>query len=430
VAGALTVYLVGLITRELGGGRFAIVLAMVAAIVAPAYLGTNHLFSMNSFDILFWALSAYLLIRILNGGDRRLWIVLGLVLGLGLENKISVLWLGAGIAVGLVVTRSRKWLATPWPWICGGLSLILFLPYVLWQVRYGWPTLEFIEAATTEKMAAVSPLDFLGGQLLVMHPFNFPIWLSGLVFYLFLKGGSRFRMLGWVYVTVAVILISAGTSRSGYLVPAYTWLLAAGAATLEAIANRWHLGNVIRSSAVVLLLVGGLVMAPLALPVLPVETYIRYAKAIGVAPSTSEKKEIGVLPQHYADRHGWRDIVQTVSDVYQRLPEDERKEVTILAPNYGVAGAIDRLGPNYSLPSASSSHNNYWLWGPPETEGDIMIVVSWSERGVSRWFESYERAATTDCGYCMPYENNRPVWVCRGLKKPMEEFWKEIKNLN
>jgi 4-amino-4-deoxy-L-arabinose transferase-like glycosyltransferase len=94
VAGALTVYLVGLMTRKLGGGRFAIVLAMVAAIVAPAYLGTNHKFSMNSFDILFWALSAYLLMHILEGGDRRLWLILGLVLGLGLENKISVLWLG------------------------------------------------------------------------------------------------------------------------------------------------------------------------------------------------------------------------------------------------------------------------------------------------------------------------------------------------
>ncbi len=167
-----------------------------------------------------------------------------------------------------------------------------------------------------------------------------------------------------------------------------------------------------------------------ALPVLPVDIYIRYAKAIGVEPSTTEKKEIGALPQHYADMHGWRDIVSTVSDVYHGLTEEERREVTILAPNYGVAGAIDVFGAEYSLPSASSSHNNYWLWGPPKTEGNVMIVIAWSERGVSRWFESYERAATTDCGYCMPYENHQPVWICRGLKEPMAVFWDEIKNFN
>lgn len=430
VAGALTVYLVGLTTRELGGGRFALVLAMVATIVAPAYLGTDHLFSMNSFDILFWTLSAYILIRILKGGDRRLWIVLGLVLGLGLENKISVLWMGTGLAVGLVVTGSRKWLATPWPWICGGLSLLLFLPHVLWQFKHGWPTLEFIEAATNEKMAAVSAWDFIVGQIRVMHPLNVPIWLSGLAFFLFLKDGSRFRLLGWIYVVVFLVLVLAGTSRSGYLVPSYTWLLAAGAAVLETVSNRWNVATWLKSSAIVLLVLGGLAMAPLALPLLPVETYIRYAKAIGVAPSTAEKKEIGALPQHYADRHGWRDIVQTVSNVYQRLPQQERKKVTILAPNYGVAGAIDRLGPEFSLPSASSPHNNYWLWGPPEAEGNVMIVIAWSERGVARWFESYERAGTTDCGYCMPYENHRPVWICRGLKKPMAVFWKEIRNFN
>jgi hypothetical protein len=430
VAGALTVYLVGLMTRKLGGGRFAIVLAMVAAIVAPAYLGTNHKFSMNSFDILFWALSAYLLMHILEGGDRRLWLILGLVLGLGLENKISVLWLGTGLAVGLVVTESRKWLATPWPWVCGGLSLALFLPYVIWQMKHGWPTLEFIEVATTEKMAAVSAVDFFADQFFAMHPFNLPIWLSGLVFFLFLKDGKIFRLLGWVYIAVIVILLSAGTSRSGYLVPTYTWLLAAGGVAIEAVLNRWKAGVWLRSSAVGLLLLGGVAMVPLALPVLPVETYIRYAKAIGVAPSTAERKEIGALPQDYADMHGWREIVGTVSNVFHGLTEEEREDVAILAPNYGVAGAIDFLGTEYSLPSASSSHNNYWLWGPPETEGKVLIVISWSERGVSRWFESYERAATTDCGYCMPYENNRPVWVCRGLKAPMEEFWKEIKNFN
>jgi hypothetical protein len=430
VAGALAVYLVGLMARELEGGRFASVLAMTAAIAVPEYLGTNHVFSMNSFDILVWALSAYLLILLLKGGDKRLWILLGLVLGIGLQNKISVLWLGAGLGVGLLVTPSRRWLATPWPWITGALAFIVFSPYVFWQVGHGWPTLEFIENATTEKMAAVSAWDFLQSQILVVHPFNFPIWLSGLAFFLFMKSGRRYRLLGWIYLTVVFVLVSSGTSRSGYLAPAYTWLLAAGAVVTESATEKWR--NVVRMRPVlvVVLILGGIATAPLALPVLPVEAYIRYAKAIGVAPSTEERKEIGALPQHYADMHGWREIVETVAEVYDGLEPDEKSRAAILAPNYGVAGAIDFIGSHYGLPSSICRHNNYWLWGPGKADGSLMLVIGASEQDLTERCASHERAATIQCGYCMPYENNRPVHICRDLKIPVAELWANSKNYN
>jgi hypothetical protein len=430
VAGALTVYLVGLMARELGGGRFASMLAMTAAIVTPEYLGTNHVFSMNSFDILFWALSAYLLTLLLKGGDQRLWIPLGLVLGFGLENKISVLWLGAGLGVGLLVTPNRRWLASRWPWIAGALAFIILSPYVFWQVGHGWPTLEFIKNATTQKMAAVSAWDFLQSQILVVHPFNFPIWLSGLAFFLFMKSGRRYRLLGWIYLTVVFILVSSGTSRSGYLAPAYTWLLAAGAVVIESATERWRNVVRIRPVLVVVLMLGGIATAPLALPTLPVEAYIRYAKAIGVAPSTEERKEIGALPQHYADMHGWREIVETVAEVYEGLEPDEKSRAAILAPNYGVAGAIDFLGSRYGLPSSMSTHNNYWLWGPGEADGSVTLIIGASEEDMSQRCQTHERVATIECGYCMPYENHRPVYICRGLKIPVAEFWAGSKDLN
>ena len=168
--------------------------------------------------------------------------------------------------------------------------------------------------------------------------------------------------------------------------------------------------------------------APFALPVLPVETYIRYAKAIGVEPSTAERKELAELPQHYADMHGWHEIVATVAEVYQSLGAEEKTDVVIFAPNYGVAGAIDFLGPEYGLPSAISNHNNYWLWGPGEDDRGTAILIGVSEDAVSRLFESHERAATIECGYCMPYENHNPVWLGRDLKQPMAELWPSIKN--
>ncbi len=428
VAGALTVLLVGLMARALGGGRFAQALAMIAALAAPVYLGVDHYYSMNAFDLLFWALAAYLLIRIFRGDDPRLWIVLGIVLGLGLLNKISVLWLGFGILVGLLMTSRRRLLLTPWPWAAGGLAALLFLPHVVWQVANGWPTLKFIHNATAGKMAGVSPPGFLLEQIRIMNPVVAPIWIAGLAYLLFFREGRSFRPLGWAYLAVLVVLLSPGTSRAGYLAPAYTWLLAAGGVALDDLYARWRRPWL--KSLTVALVLSGVALAPLALPILPVETYIRYSRALGFAPSTDEKKEVAALPQWYADMHGWESIVLTVAGVYDSLPPAEREKAAIFAPDYGVAGALDLLGRERGLPEALSGHNNYWLWGPRGQTGEVVIIVGGSEEEISRLFASVERAAMIDCGYCMPYENHRPVWIARGLKRPLAEIWGGLKNYN
>jgi dolichyl-phosphate-mannose-protein mannosyltransferase len=427
VLGAATVALVGLMARALGGGRWAVALAMTCALVAPEYLSLDHFYSMNAFDVFFWALAACLLIRLIDGASPRLWLLLGLVLGLGLANKISVLWLGAGLLVGLVATSQRRWLMTRWPWLCGTVSAALFAPYVFWQVRHDWPTLEFIHNATAEKMVGVAPVDFLVGQIKMMHPLTLPLWLGGLVFLFFHAEGRRYRLLGFIYLTVFFMLALSGSSRSGYLSPAYTWLFAAGGVGGERLLGRRHLAW-LRPVAVMILLAAGAVTAPLALPVLPVETYIRYARVLGERPSTEERKEVAELGQFYADMQGWDSIVETVVDVYRRLPPEDAAAVRIFGPDYGIAGALDLLGRRQGLPQAISGHNNYWLWGPRGWDGRVLIVIGGSEERQRSLFDSVERAATIDCGRCMPYENHRTVWVCRGLRTPVAEIWPQIKH--
>ena len=368
---------------------------------------------------------AYLIVRILERSESRLWILLGALLGLGLQNKISVLWLGAGLVVGLLVTRDRRWLATRWPWLAGGLSLVIFLPHILWQVRLGWPTLEFIRNATGEKMIDVAPLDFVWGQLTMFGPAVVPLWLGGLV-HLFV-GDRRFRLLGWVYVSVFAILLLSGSSRSGYLGPAYTWLFAAGAVAFEGWLARREL-RLPREAAVALVLVVGLLLLPFSLPVLPVETYIAYAGALGVGPSTDERKELAELPQGYADMHGWQELVDSVAEVWDALPREDRARAAIFTYNYGNSGAIDYLGRARGLPPSISGHNNYWLWGPRDYTGEVMIVLGGDDGGLRRHFESVERAGTIDCDYCMPYEDNRPIWIARGSHRPLAEVWPEQKH--
>lgn len=427
LAGAASVALVGLMARALGGGRWALALAMTGALVAPLYLALDHFYSMNAFDILFWALTAYLVIRLAEGETLGGWSLLGLALGLGLLNKISVLWLGAGLCVGLVLSRQRRSLATLGPWVAGLIAAAVFAPYVLWEIRHGWPTREFIRNATGEKMVEVAPLDFLLGQIQNMSPFTLPLWFAGLVWLLVAPGGKKFRILGWIYVTCFLILVASGSSRAGYLAPAYTWLFAAGGVALERALAGARLAW-LRPAYLTILLVTGAAIAPLALPILPIEKYISHAKAMGEAPSTEEKKDLGQLGQFYADMHGWDAIAKTVADVYRGLPPEDAAVARVFAPDYGIAGAIDLLGRKQGLPGAISGHNNYWLWGPGDWDGRVLIVVGSTEERLRQLFEHVERAGTLDCGLCMPYENNLPVWIARSLRIPVPELWAQVKH--
>jgi hypothetical protein len=428
--GAATVGLVGVMARRLGGGRLAQAMAMSAALVAPEYLSLHHYYSMNAFDILFWALAAYLVLRLVETPEPRSWLLLGAVLGLGLLNKVSVLWLGAGLLVGLLLSPERRRLATPWPWTAGALAGALFAPHLLWQVANGWPTLEFIRNATREKMVEVAPLDFLAGQVESMHPLSLPLWLGGLAWLLFDPQGRRHRILGFTFLTVLAILLVSGSSRSSYLAAGYTWLFASGGVALESWLGRPRLARArwLRPAYAAALVAGGAVYAPLALPVLPVAAYIRYARALGEEPATEERKELGELGQFYADMHGWESIVDTVADAHRRLTPEEAAGARVFAPDYGVAGAVDLFGRRRGLPPAISGHNNYWLWGPGGWDGGALVVVGGSEEQLRALFADVERAATTDCGRCMPYENQRPVWIARGLRLPVTELWPRIKH--
>lgn len=423
---ALSVWLTGRIAARLGAGGFGQALAMAAAAVAPMLLGLGSFYSMNVFDVFFWTLAASIVVDILDRPSASRWLLLGIVLGLGLLNKISVLWLGAGIAAGLVLTSQRRLLLTPGPWIAGAAAALLFAPHVVWQVTHGWPTLEFIRNASAEKMQTSTPLQFLAGQVMNMHPITLPVWLAGLLYLLFSPRAARYRVLAIAFIAVAAILIVNSTSRSGYLAAGYPMLFAAGGTSFDTLIQRpaW------RTALLVVLLTCGAITAPLAVPLLPVETSVRYSRALGVAPDTEEKKELARLPQFFADRQGWDRFVDQVAVAFERLTPAERARTTVLTGNYGEAGAIEHLGRARGL-TAISGHNNYWLWGPSAYDGGVLIVLSRSRQRQEERFTTVELAGEIDCGECMPYENHLSIFIGRGMKPPpLAERWPSFKHYN
>lgn len=427
ITGAATVFLAGLIARRLGGGRFAQVLAAASTLGAPLLLGMNGYYSMNSFDILLWTLAFYLIVLIAENAAPKYWLFLGIVLGLGLLNKISVLWLGAGLLLGLLLTAQRRRLLERGPWLAAASAFLLFLPHVVWQVANHFPTLEFIRNATGVKYVASSAASILLGQVKNMNPQTLFFWLPGLVYFLVARPVRRFRILPVIYLAVFAILVVNGSSKAEYLGPMFPMLFALGAAALEKfiVHFKWRW---LKPVTLVPLLLSGVAIAPLVLPVLPVESYIAYAQMLGMAPSTPERKELGRLPQHYADCFGWEKMVQAVAAAYETLSPEEKTKCAILANNYGEAGAIDFYGPKHGLPGAISGHNNYWLWGPRGATGEVVIRLGGSVEAMKESYTEVIPAGVFHDDYCMPYENDMTVCVLKYRRSPLMADWAEFKH--
>jgi len=425
LAGAATVFLTGILARRLGGGRFAQILAALAALCSPLFLGIDGFYSMNALEVLFWAVSAWLVLRVLDSGQRHDWILLGAVLGLGLLNKISMSWFGGGLVVGLLATRFRRVFLEPGIWLAGCVALVLFLPHLLWQAAHGWPTLEFMHNAATQKMVQVSPVTFLMDQILSNNPVNFVIMVCGIVL-AFLKGQEHGRVLAWIYLVVFAMLIAGGHSRASYLAPAYPMMLALGAVAVERATS--ERGRVwMRPALAGFVAVFGVIALPFALPVLPVETFVKYQTALGQAPATDEREEMGALPQHYADMFGWDDMTALVARAYERLTPEEKKRARVYGQNYGEAGAIDVLGRKLGLPRAMSGHNSYWLWGPGPGPVDVVIIIGGNREDNAQFFEDIEIVGQTSSAWSMPYERGLDVSIARRPKVDLREAWPRVK---
>lgn len=420
ICGGAVTFLVGLIARELGGGRFAAALAATAFMIGGVFLAIDNYYSMNCFDHVFWALGIYLLVRILDGGDTRLWVVFGLVAGLGLENKYSMGFLGLGLIAGLALSPARRHFFDKWLWVGGAVASLIFLPHVLWEVHNRFPTAEFIHNVTFKKNLPMTPWAFVGECILFAHPFTLPVWGAGLLYLLFSRPGRKFQALGWIYVAVLGILLSTH-SKPYYFAPAFLILLPAGAVALEAFVAR-HGWKWLAPTYLTVLLLGGILTAPLALPVLPVETFICYQKWLGIEPRSEERGEkLRQLSQMYADMFGWPEMARQMAQIYTNLSPEERTDCVIGASNYGEAGAIDFFGKQYGLPNAISTHNNYWFWGPGDKPGKVLLVIGGSKKGYEDLYEDVQQVAT----FTNPYaeESPKPIFLCRKPKTTLQAFW-------
>jgi 4-amino-4-deoxy-L-arabinose transferase-like glycosyltransferase len=423
----MAVLLAGGLARELSGGRGAQVLAALAVLVSPLMAGLTSFHSMNAIDVALWPAVAWLVARLGGGGRPWLWLAIGALLGLGLLNKFGIAALGAGVAIGVLLTPHRRWLATPWPWLGAAVSLAIVAPHVAWQVEHDWPFLEFQRNATEYKIVARTPLELVASQVLLGNPVAAPLWLGGLAWLLAVPGRTPHRWLGVAFATVWLLLLVPG-SRTYYMAPALPIAFAGGAVGLEALARRFRAAWPV-PAAIAALLISAPSTLLLSLPLLPAGPYLALQNALGIAIPSEDRGGSASLPIHLALRLHGPAVVDAVERALVTLSPEERPRAAVLASDFGSAAAVNWFGPARGLPRAISYHNSYWMWGPGDASGDPLVVLidrRFAEN-LGKGFESWERVAEIDCPRCMPFLTNMSVYVCRRPRWPLAQMWPDMK---
>jgi hypothetical protein len=316
--------------------------------------------------------------------------------------------------------------------VCAAIAIALFAPNLVWQMANGWPTLAFMRGALEEKYVRASLGAFALDIALMTNPVAAPLLVAGLVAPFVAAPLRAFRPVAIVILTTIAIVVSSGSGKAEYLLAATPILLALGATWGASVIER--LRPRVRVAAVAAIGVPMLAIfaltAPLALPVLPVDDFVRYAKWLGVAPSTNEKKELAELPQFYADMYGWHELADAAALAFATLRDDEKGCAKIMAVTggYGPAAAIDFFGRSRGLPRAVSGHNSYWLWGYGKDERCAVVLLGGKREVLASYFDEVTPITTVECGRCMPYENHKPVYVARGMHASWAEAWPTIRH--
>ena len=423
LAATIKVVLTGLLAIEFGADAFGIALACLCVLAAPVYLIIDNQFAANTFEPVFWMGIAYLLILASKYERPHLLIWIGLLAGLGIENKLSMLFFCAAIFVGVILTPARTLLRSRWTALAILIATICFLPTLMWQYHRAWPTLQVL--TTLKRMhrdEEVSALVFMWRQLMMLIPASAFVWVAGLHFWL---RDVRWRAFGFAYLMLFALMLVLG-AKDYYLAPIYPLLFAAGGAFWSEIYARNRLLWT-RYAIPILIIIGALLFAPLALPILSPEHLIGYEEALGIRNPHNQTGQKGPLPEHFGDEFGWHEMTTSVARVYDALPPDQRGQAAIFTKNYGEAGAIDFFGPSLGLPKAISGHQNYWLWGPRDYTGEVIIALQFSRDELTKMgCASVEDGPMVDNPYSMKEEHFR-IEVCRDLHPSLPVQWPMLK---
>jgi 4-amino-4-deoxy-L-arabinose transferase-like glycosyltransferase len=418
LAESIIIVLAGLVARELGGGRKAVLTTAFVVAIMPVGLFWNTVFQYTVFECLWWVAICYLVLRLVNSEDPRYWLGIGAFIGLGVLTKYSILFYVIGLGLGMLLTGRLRWLKSPWLWAGAGLAFLIFLPNLIWLVQNRFIHLEFLASIHARDIRIGRTQTFLLDQLFSpVNTFTIPLWIAGLFFYFRSPSGKRYRLLGWMSVVPFVIyLLSQG--RGYYTAPIYPALFAGGAVLAEAWLARLapRRARAIEWTAWGLWGISGVFLAAMVLPLAPVGSgWWNFARVLHDPP---------------AEEIGWQELVQATAQAWDSLPEADKAHAAILA-NYAEGGAVNLYGPAYGLPPVISQDNTGWLRGYGDPPPETVVLVGWTRAYADRNFNECRVGSKMTMPYNVSNEISRDhleILICRSPKLPWPELWKQIRN--
>lgn len=430
IFGGASVYVICLLVIEFGGGKFALVLAAIAGTLCPVLAAFAEKVGPDMVGLWLWPLAALYLVRIAKGGDLRQWIGVGLAIGFSIESKYSVLFFAAAFLLALLITPERRlgysewyrrWFYSKWFLIGAGLAIIIALPNFIWQASNGFPMWELLRNGQLGKNVVLSPLEYIVAQILITNPVLALIWISG---FLWIPHNRRLRFLSLAYVVLILFMIGSH-AKHYYPADVYPIFFAAGGVAIE----RWTQRSLyLRPVFATIAVLGGIALLPYVEPILPEQTFIAFNKAvgpkIGQGVLVTEHQKQNWMTQDWADMHGWPQLAATVQQIYDSLPKSERSQAVAVTGNYGEASAIAF----FSHVPVISGHNQYYLWGTRGFSGNVIIDYGGDCGASAHLFRYAKRVGTFSAPYIMPYEDDKQIMLCRGIKKPLSAIWPSIKS--
>ncbi|HTD42399.1 MAG TPA: glycosyltransferase family 39 protein [Mucilaginibacter sp.] len=372
----LIVWFTGKIVVEFSGKKFAIALACLAVIFSPAFAASGYLFEPVVFDQLWWVLIVYLLLRYLNTSRYSYLYFIGIVIGIGLLTKFSILFFVISIIAGLLITKERKILWNRYMLSVILIPFALFFPNMIWEIKHHLPLLTQMKELRSEQLISITPAGFFIQQLIINGVALF-LSLSGLGFLLLAPNMRRFQFLGFAYLFTFFFLMAL-SGKNYYILGAYPMLFAAGACGLE----KWlQKSYALRSAVLVALTLPNLLLLPLFLPVFPLDRTIAMFNSVYknlpflAFEARWDDQQLHPVPQNYGVMFGWDEMAEKVAVAYGDLSVEQQKHTIIYAYNYGEASSLHFYGKQYHLPEVICLNSSFSLWAPPKLNADYIIFI-------------------------------------------------------
>jgi len=410
--------LAGLIAKELGGDRRIQLLAAVASGISPISLTQGAVFQYVSFDYLWGTATTYFLVRLAKSRDPRWWLAIGVTLGLGMETRYTAGFLALGLVGALLLTPLRHQLLNPWLWAGVALSILIFLPNLIWQARQQFVSLDFLSHLHARDLRQGRYKDFYIGQpLICLNVVTAPLALLGLWFYFVREEGRRYRLAGWTFAVTFLLFAIAG-ARSYYSAPLYPVLVAGGSVMFGIWSDgmRIHRSRVVWATQWSLILLAGVSFAFLVMPI--------------AAVGSSGWRVTAQLHDQFREEIGWPELAQNVAKILDSLPAEERARTGILAGNYGEGGALNLYGPALGLPHAMSLTNSFWYRGYDPRRPQTVILVGFDLDEAQGLFRSCEVAGKNSNALNVENEESRDhpdILLCRGLQRAWPDYWQRAR---